>query len=409
MTLDLPPAVNPAALPNATTPETPVVVSSPEAPQPETTQAETTQADAATATQADTVEVSAEIELIETLWGAYRAQLDASLEQQSAAIALENAKLAYEAATEKTEVRRQEVKSILDSFCERLAEIRDPASAAIIAQVKQSTEETAVDPASDGSPTAMMHYEEWKKLSTQLIVDAKIPGLGEKKAEKLVEDFPTLGDLENARTEASQAHKHFCKSLFRGIGEKTADAIESAMSDILMHGLPNSSQVKEPAAAPAFEPEPQPAPETQPATETVSDEVIDPGYDDVIDGPKIEDPDASDDEDEGYNFDDGEIYEDVSDEDADEDETAELDSDEDDSGEETWAEAFHRMLLDDPDETAKGWGDSDLNQSDAWKAGNKAQRDWPVDACPYDESDNLELAKDWVRGWTASEMLSLDI
>jgi hypothetical protein len=347
-------------------------------------------------------EPAAEIELIEQLWLAYRAQLDASIEQSTAAITAENARLAYEAAQEKTEVRRAAVKELLDSFCERLAEIRDPGSAALIEQVKSTMSEPEVKPASKGQ----MDYEQWKKLPTSVIVEIGVPGLGDKKAVQLVDAFPTLGNLEDARTESSKQHKHFCKVLGRGFGEKTADAIEEIMSGILMGDIAipsNEIQSETAKASPekAIEPAAQSTKsESQPSE--VSDETI---------GDENELSFEPDDQPLSDAYDTDEIYEDL---DGDEDEE---DSDEeealpyldDDEDADSWPAVFHNELLTDPIETKSGWGDSDKTHSEAWSKGHKAQEDWPVSACPFDESDDLEQAKDWVRGWTAAAMLSMDL
>lgn len=421
MTIDLPDAPNPAAL---VTVEPTTTADPPTEPQPTTT-----------ATPEPTPEAAAcqEIELVEQLWTAYREQLGASIEQQTAAIELETAKQNYTAATEKTEVRRQAVKTLLDTFCERLAEIRDPSAAAIIAQVQSMAGDSA-EPDSETVATTekiqMMDYEQWKKIPTQVIIDAGIPGLGDKKADHLIDAFPTIGDLENARTEASRAHKHFSKLLGKGFGEKITDAIENAMSDILKFGDPRKSAndevvetltafvaavTDEPTAA--VEPEPAhkaastiisqyPPKEAKPADPTESD--------DAEDATDIDDEPLSE------AFNDDEIYENLDDDDGllpfgdDDDEVIaaeydELADDLDDQDEETWADAYHKVILADPVETKNGWGDSDRTHSPAWEAGNKAQANWPVNACPHEDSSELEKAKDWVRGWTAAAELNLQL
>lgn len=430
MTIDLPEAPNKraAAQANTTQPELPLA--------DETPVAETLAAEHAAS------EVL-ELELIDQLWTAYRGQLEASLAQQSAAIAAENAKVAYEAAKEKTEVRRADVKTLLDSFCERLAAIRDPQSAAIIAQVKtamqtdsqgDSQDEAGATEKTDSGVTSM-DWNEWCKIPTETITKG-IPGLGAKKAERLTTDFPTLGDLEAARTEFSKQHKHFCKALGKGFGETTADAIESAMHDLLR--IPKNAT--KPTSSAQAEAETPTRPQTntaadthqtsddeQPAAvlqldETQPDEVFSDGevYEDM-DGESIDDiysdslPDSGPDDVSGDTLDDGELvelddsneHEDI--EGIDEDNSDSSDDEEFDDDETTWADSCFQSLLTDPTETKNGWGDSDKKHSEAWTKGNNAQADWPVSACPYDESTELKQATDWVRGWTAAAMLTMDI
>lgn len=403
MTIDLPEAPNKPV--QAAAPEGKTAQPAPEAAQPAAEVASETTAPTQTADLP-------ELDLIDQLWTAYRAQLDASLAQQSAAIAAENAKIAYEAATEKTEVRRSAVKEILDSFCQRLAEIRDPQSAAIVAAVQDAMQDEDDQPAhQDG---LAMDYTEWCKIPTAEVVAAGVPGLGEKKAATLVDSFPTLGDLESARTEASKQHKHFCKMLGKGFGEKTADAIESIMSDLLMAPKHETKPTQATEAKPAATAEPEAEATTEPDVpdDKPADLVLDesesqddspaPG---LFDGDDVyEDMDGDDSDD---------IYADVSggdvedeDADADDEHIAALDDDED---EPTWADEFFAQLVGDQKEAKTGWGESDKTHSEAWSKGNKAQESWPVSACPYDEDTQLENAIEWVRGWTSSSMMSMDL
>lgn len=70
--------------------------------------------------------------------------------------------------------------------------------------------------------------DDWRSIQTSTLLEG-IEGLGAKKREDLLDSFPTLGSLEDARAEASKEFVPFRSKLPRGIGEKIADAIEEAM------------------------------------------------------------------------------------------------------------------------------------------------------------------------------------
>lgn len=422
MTVDLPEAPNQSAI--AVEPAAPAAEETPQTQSIETQPTGSTQTELPLDdNEPEAAPDSPELDLLDQLWTAYRSQLQASLAQQAAAIVAEKAKESYEAAKEKTEVQRAEVKSILESFCERLAAIRDPQSVAIIAQVQSAMEDDEEDQQADApavQEVTSMDWTEWCKIPTQTICK-DIPGLGVKKAERLIAEFPTLGDLEAARTEFSKQHKHFCKALGKGFGENTADAIETAMHDLLK--IPKNETKPTPSAEETAETPTQP--EASPAADGSPELILDTDYSQGLEtahdaGEVYEDVDTdsvddiySDSLPDGTGDDDGEPVVAIHDEqyedydDSEEDDSQ--DSDDENEDEPTWADSCHLALLKDPAETKSGWGDSDKQHSEAWTKGNAAQSAWPVSACPYDESSELGNAKDWVRGWTAAAMLTLDL
>lgn len=79
--------------------------------------------------------------------------------------------------------------------------------------------------------------EDWRSIETKTILDG-IEGLGKKKREDLLESFPTLGKLEDARAEASKEFVLFQKKLPKGIGESIATELENRM---LKAVLPNAT------------------------------------------------------------------------------------------------------------------------------------------------------------------------
>lgn len=74
----------------------------------------------------------------------------------------------------------------------------------------------------------LVEVEDWQSITTASLLEG-IDGLGAKKREALIEAFPTLGKLEEARGEASKQFKSFKEVLPRGIGEKIASELEEKM------------------------------------------------------------------------------------------------------------------------------------------------------------------------------------
>lgn len=73
---------------------------------------------------------------------------------------------------------------------------------------------------------------DWRSVETEGLLQ-NIEGMGKKKLESIVELFPTLGDLEDARGEASKDHQSFSSVLPKGIGQQLADQIENAMIEAI--------------------------------------------------------------------------------------------------------------------------------------------------------------------------------
>jgi len=391
---------------------------------PETDLLPATQPDGPTASEPDeptepTSEmIDQEIALIDRVYETYRRYLEASQLQGKATQRVREAEEELSECREETSGRKSILDELLKTFPEELLAIRDPGARAIIQSIADQVSddpagqqpEPSAAPASEptgGAPA--MDYQEWAQLSTELITGAGIAGLGKKKQEQLLDAFPTLGHLEDARTEASSEHVHFAKKLPKGFGEMVADAIESLMSDLLMK--PQSETDLPATAKPAAE---QPAVsesngQVQPQSSVESP--IEPPADSEQDG-EPNDPDdtddiyASEDEDEDEDdidgavlgFDDGEDYDDVEGFD-DSPEPAEAEPD----PEADWSTECMIRLESDPEEVTAGWGIYDSDHPEAWSQGFKAQDEWEVDANPYDYQDAPEDAIQWVRGWLAKK------
>lgn len=72
----------------------------------------------------------------------------------------------------------------------------------------------------------------WETEPTRPLVES-IDGLGKKKVDQICELFPTLGDLQKARVEASNEWVYFKEKLPKGIGEQSADAISEKLLDFV--------------------------------------------------------------------------------------------------------------------------------------------------------------------------------
>lgn len=81
---------------------------------------------------------------------------------------------------------------------------------------------------SDPKPEPIAEVDDWQSISTASLLEG-IEGLGAKKRDTLIETFPTLGKLEEARAEASKEFLPFKAKLPKGIGEKIASDLEEKM------------------------------------------------------------------------------------------------------------------------------------------------------------------------------------
>lgn len=115
--------------------------------------------------------------------------------------------------------------------------------------------------------------DSWRKIpTTEVLKDVK--GLGKKKMEALVELYPTLGDLEDLRDQASRGFFQFNQKLPEGFGPTVADKIQEAIGDTMMRWM-KESQTVEANPPPGSQPE-----EGQPEPESEADD-DDGGFDDL--------------------------------------------------------------------------------------------------------------------------------
>lgn len=84
----------------------------------------------------------------------------------------------------------------------------------------------------DSQEGEQVESTDWRSVRTEDLLQ-DIEGMGKKKLESITELFPTLGDLEDARGEASKDHQPFSKVLPKGIGQQLADQIENAMIEAI--------------------------------------------------------------------------------------------------------------------------------------------------------------------------------
>lgn len=72
----------------------------------------------------------------------------------------------------------------------------------------------------------------WKLIPTSSLIEG-IKGMGDAKAEKIIDLAPTLGDLEELRAAAGKAHKPFASVLPKGIGRNMADELEERILTVV--------------------------------------------------------------------------------------------------------------------------------------------------------------------------------
>lgn len=115
--------------------------------------------------------------------------------------------------------------ALLEALPARLLEIREgkPVGTVTVdsdsrSDASDTTANTLSDTPSPGSTT------HWRSILTSTITKGVV-GLGDKKAAALINEFPTLGDLEDARVLSSQKKKHFATELPKGIGQQSADEL----------------------------------------------------------------------------------------------------------------------------------------------------------------------------------------
>lgn len=92
--------------------------------------------------------------------------------------------------------------------------------------------------------------QSWRLIPTDKVLEG-VERLSEKKQELIIDQFPTLGDLQDARVEAAKEWLHFSKKLPKGIGETMADRIAERVLDEVGRYSPDLVEPKQVAAAPA--------------------------------------------------------------------------------------------------------------------------------------------------------------
>lgn len=88
-------------------------------------------------------------------------------------------------------------------------------------------------------PTEPNEDTSWRSIKTETILDG-IERFGKTKREKLLEHFPTFGELMDARTEASKEFVSFASKLPSGIGENIATELINRMDAKIVPGMPCS-------------------------------------------------------------------------------------------------------------------------------------------------------------------------
>lgn len=347
--------------------------------------------------------IEAEIELIDSVYESYRRYLEASKEAAAASQAVREAERELDQCKEEVAGRRERLDEKLKSLPEKLLEIRDPTARSLIESIQEEME--SHEEAKPDSDISESDYQAWREISTQVIIDAKIPGLGTKKQEQLLEQFPTIGHLEDARTEASKEHCHLAKKLPKGFGDTTADAIEKLMSDLLIKGRSESNPATaKPSAETSVDTKTEEGPKAEPVQETKTETPVET----IVETSQEEGPvdesqpepelelDEDDTDDIYSSVDDDEEYEDLEEFD---DSDPVIDSEPIDSA--TLALQTVELLESDPEERNSGWGVDDSEHPKAWQQGWDAQPEWDVDALPYDFEEHPENAMQWIRGWLA--------
>ncbi len=81
------------------------------------------------------------------------------------------------------------------------------------------------------NPAPVNTDESWRTIKSDTFLTLGIEGMGQKKLDTLLHEYPTLGDLVDLQTEASKKCLHLCKLLPKGIGKKLADSIDNAVMD----------------------------------------------------------------------------------------------------------------------------------------------------------------------------------
>jgi hypothetical protein len=143
--------------------------------------------------------------------------------------ALRNAKVMYQEAEEELSDAKENLKIAKSNEKLALSQLVRISTEGPKFRDKPTPVVGVVDaPGSSSDAPAENQDDDWRTVETATLLEG-IEGLGAKKREDLLDAFPTLGSLEDARAEASKEFLPFRSKLPKGIGEKIADAIEEAM------------------------------------------------------------------------------------------------------------------------------------------------------------------------------------
>ncbi len=123
------------------------------------------------------------------------------------------------------EASRDAKSSLLEALPARLLQIREGLDSETMPAVDAEPNRAPAPQSTDTNPAAPEPPDNaWRAVLTETITTGVV-GLGVKKAQTLIDEFPTLGDLEDARARAASSHKHFADQLPKGIGKQSADEL----------------------------------------------------------------------------------------------------------------------------------------------------------------------------------------
>ncbi|MFO0940117.1 MAG: hypothetical protein U0930_05055 [Pirellulales bacterium] len=370
--------------------EAPVVVESAQTNQAELTESnETSTTTAATneTTSEETaspegnsniIETDKEHELLDSLFESYMRYLKASREQAKATKAFREAEDALKLAKDETLGAKEMFDEILASLPQELVRLRAPDLSDMVEAVvvEQVASAPAMEPAIEPSSTDITdsQYQAWLEIPTAKVIEG-IPRLGETKAEKLIEQFPTIRELEAARAEAQQSHQHFSVKLPTGCGKSIADAIVDKMQSMLKLSTPSVQST--PSSS---------------DTENQLNEASDLA-DAIIDGTNS---DSEVDELEYEDYDPETSRNALA-----SGSNVELDKESEQQTALDVLEQIYEELIGSEDEILANWGltDNTTKKNEDWKQGFTAHKDgFQYTDCPETEP---EIIRQWLRGWIA--------
>ncbi|MBX3422250.1 MAG: hypothetical protein KF752_11910 [Pirellulaceae bacterium] len=342
-----------------------------------------------------------EFGLLQSLYESYVRFLTASKQQLQASKSLAEAQTQYDSCQDETRGAKEAFEAILKTLPEELVRIRNP-------EIKDIIESVSVNALAHGDATTLAQsdistqptsekypYDQWKSLPTQKLVDAGVAGLGKKKADILVEKYPTLGDLESLQASAVEARVHWSKLLPKGFGENVADAIFDAMSSLQQ--LPGSlSRNVDSSRDPHASIQP-PIPETDDESESYPSDQLDE------DQPALASLDVSDNDEDSLQYED---YEPDSQAGGNELQDTVVDPT---LGGADWLQNLYVKISASPEDQKTIWGlNAHSKNSSQWNQGYKAQENgFEVEDCPYESSHQAE-ATEWIRGWIAA-LMNMDL